>query len=353
MRAILTINAGSSSLKLGWFDADTLSCIARDTLKPDASISDWIGKRSGTLVAVGHRIVHGGSVFANPIQVHAPVLVQLKTLIPLAPLHLPHNISLVEKLLHTYPDCPQIACFDTAFHHTIEPLETRFAIPSALHDAGIRRYGFHGLSYAYIASVLPEHLGTTAAGKVVVAHLGNGSSMCAMRDGKSITTTMGFSTLDGLMMGSRCGTFDAGAVLHLQEQMELSAHEIHTLLYEQSGLLGVSGISKDMRELERSNDPNAALAINLYCRMAAKHLGSLMMVLGGLDALVFTGGIGEHSARTRKTILGYLEWFGVKLDTAQNDAHALRISMESSSIPVYVIPTNEELVIARACKVIL
>jgi acetate kinase len=350
MQRILTVNAGSSSLKLGWFDAESLECITRETVRPDADITAWITKQTGDVIAAGHRMVHGGRIFTQPVVVNSSTLATLKSLMPLAPLHLPHNIAWLEKLMQAYPQCKQIACFDTAFHHTIGPLERRFAIPESLHHEGIERYGFHGLSYEYIASVLPEHLKDQSDGKVIVAHLGNGSSMCAMNNRESIATTMGFSTLDGLMMGTRCGALDAGVVLHLHDQLKIPIHEIHSLLYDQSGLLGVSGISKDMHELETSTDPRAQFAIELYCHMAAKQLGSLMVSLGGLDALVFTGGIGEHSAKTRAGIARYFEWMDMKINTDKNHHNLSGISMDGSTIPVYVIPTNEEIVLATACR---
>jgi acetate kinase len=352
MRAILTLNVGSSTVKCGWFDAKTLDCKSRITLKSKDEITGWIAKQEGELSAIVHRVVHGGILFHAPVIIDNNVLSQLKTLIPLAPLHQPHNIALIESMRKAYPDIPNIACFDTAFHHSIAPLEREFALPRTLTDEGLIRYGFHGLSYEYIASILPSMIGDAAKKNVIALHLGNGSSMCAIKNGKSVATTMGFSTLDGLMMGTRCGTLDVGVLLYLAQEKGMSIADISHLLYSESGLKGTSGISADMRELETSIDPSAAHAIDLYCLMAARHLGSLIISLGGLDLLIFTGGIGENSARVRAKICNYLSWLDIVLDSDLNQQNELRISAQYSKKEVWVLPTNEEKVMAEAAQTI-
>lgn len=350
MKAILTLNVGSSTVKCGWFDADSLECKARTTLKNMDEITGWVAAQGGAPIAVSHRVVHGGTSFTAPVKVNAEILAKLKTLIPLAPLHQPHNIAQIERMMAAYPSVPNIACFDTAFHHIIPEIEREFALPRALTKEGVVRYGFHGLSYEYIASILPGMLGDAAKGTVIVAHLGNGSSMCAIKQGKSIATTMGFSTLDGLMMGTRCGSLDAGAVLYLLEEKRMNVKDVSNLLYQESGLKGVSEISSDMRTLEASNDPRAAQAIDLYCHMAARHLGELMMVSGGMSALVFTGGIGEHSALVRQKICSYLSWLDVILDADLNTASEIRISARYSKKEVWVLPTDEEKIMASGAR---
>lgn len=299
-------------------------------------------------VAAGHRVVHGGRDFAGPIVVDATVRETLEGFVPLAPMHQPHNLAAIDAIAKLAPHLPQVACFDTSFHRTQPRLAQLFGIPRSLSDEGIIRYGFHGLSYDYIAGVLPEHLGEASNGRVIVAHLGNGASMCAMRERKSVATSMGFTALDGLMMGQRCGQLDAGVVLHLIEQRGLSASDVRQLLYEQSGLYGVSGISNNMQVLEASDDPCAKEAIELYCYRAACEIGALASTLGGLDALVFTAGIGENSARVRQMICERSAWLGVAIDRAANAANAPRLGAPDSSVAVRVIPTNEEAVIAEA-----
>lgn len=353
MQRILTVNAGSSSIKLGVFDVPSLEPIARTQVSSEEELLQWTQPYFDSLVAIGHRVVHGGTVFTKPTQMDDAAIQTLRTLIPLAPLHEPHNIHFIELLKSLHPDCAHIACFDTAFHHSVPDIEQRYAIPDALMQSGVKRYGFHGLSYEYIASVLPDISNTAAQGRTVVAHLGNGSSMCALLAGKSIATTMGFSTVDGLMMGTRSGSIDPGVLLYLERERNMGHAEISKLLHTQSGLLGVSGISSDMRTLEASASPEAERAISLYCYMAAKHLGSLAMVLGGLDALVFTGGIGEHSSLIRARICGYLAWMGLELYNARNIGHNQKISAETSVILTLVVPTNEEKVIAKACLELL
>jgi acetate kinase len=314
-----------------------------------AFLADFVrGEARGLeLEAVGHRVVHGGPKFARPVQMNRDVLAQLETFVPLAPLHQPHNLAPIRMLLDRRPDLPQVACFDTAFHSTNPEVAQRFAIPDEFYDAGVRRYGFHGLSYEYVASVLPEHDARAAAGRTVVCHLGNGSSMCAMRAGKSVASTMGFTALDGLPMGTRSGAIDPGVMLYLMDERKMDARAIEKLLYNQSGLLGVSGISSDMRKLLDSSDPRAKLAVDLYVYRIGRELGSLAAALGGLDALVFTAGIGENSAVIRERVCRDAKWLGVTLDTAVNDGRTPRISATGSRVSAWVVPTNEELMIAR------
>jgi len=299
------------------------------------------------IVAVGHRVVHGAERYAAPIVLTPADIEALAGFNPLAPLHQPHNIAGIRALAALLPGVPQVACFDTAFHMTQPPLARRFALPRRLSEAGIKRYGFHGLSYEYIARVLPQHLGAKADGRVVVAHLGNGASMCAMCERRSVATTMGFTALDGLMMGTRCGAIDPGVLLHLMEFHGMDAAGITKLLYKESGLLGVSGVSQDMRTLLASPAPEAAEAVELFCYRIARELGSLAAALGGLDALVFTAGIGEHAAPVRERICRQSEWLGVKLDAAANAGHETRIGSDASKVDVLVLPTNEEWMIAR------
>ena len=306
---------------------------------------DWLHHlpQSFTLKAVGHRVVHGGTIFYGPCLVNADRIKEIASLTPLAPLHQPHNVLAIESIEKIYPGLPQVACFDTTFHQTQELLAMCFALPRNLTEEGVIRYGFHGISYEYIASVLPQELGS----RVVVAHLGNGASLCAMKNGKSVATTMGFTTLDGLVMGSRCGTLDPGVILYLLQEKRFSAEQINKLLYAQSGLLGVSGISTNMHDLQSSSDPHAMEAVNLFCYRAAKELCGLLADLHGCDALIFTAGIGENSAFVRKKICEHLEWLGVILDEHANSTNALLISDNKSAILVGVIPTNEEYMIAR------
>jgi acetate kinase len=299
------------------------------------------------LVGVGHRVVHGGPDYAQPVVVDATVAAALEQLIPLAPLHQPHNVAPIRRLLERAPDVRQVACFDTAFHRTNPDLAQRFALPEELHAAGVRRYGFHGLSYEYIASVLGQVDALAAAGRTVVLHLGNGASMCAMAAGRSVASTMGFTAVDGLMMGTRSGSLDPGVVLYLMDRRGMDVRAVETLLYSQSGLLGVSGISNDMRTLLASSDPRARLAIDLYCYRIRRELGSLAAALGGLDAIVFTGGIGENSPAIRERVCRDATWLGVELDAAANAAGGPRISTPGARASAWSIPTNEELMIAR------
>ncbi len=331
MSIILTCNAGSSNTKLAAFDSKTLERKGHAVTHNAAETLEWlcsIGELG--IKAVGHRVVHGGREFTQPVKITDDVLAKLKSYVSLAPLHQPAALKLIEEVKKLYPDVPQIACFDTAFHHTMPEIERRLPLPVWYHKEGIQRYGFHGLSYQHIAAVLPEFAGSKAKGRVIVAHLGGGSSACAMKDLKSVASTMGFSTLDGLMMGTRTGALDAGVVLHLLQQMEMKLEEVDRLLYLESGLQGVSALSADMRVLMASDRKEAREAINLYCYLAAKQISGLLPALGGLDALVFTGGIGENITPVRERIVDLLRWIG--------------------DFPVYVIPTDEELVIAESCR---
>ncbi len=301
------------------------------------------------LAGVGHRVVHGGLKYFQPVRVDAEVLANLEQLIPLVPLHQPHNLAPIRLVNKLMPEVPQVACFDTAFHHTNHPLAQMFALPKEMTDAGLRRYGFHGLSYEYIASVLPARAPKAAAGKTIVLHLGNGSSLCALDAGKSIATSMGFSSLDGVPMGTRCGALDPGVILFLLEQKQMDVRAIEKLLYNQSGLLGVSGISSDVRVLLANQDPGAELALDLFVYRIGRELGSLAAALGGLDAIVFTAGIGENAVKIRERICRDAAWLGIELDPAAN-AHpdpSGRITTSQSRVSGWVLPTNEELMIAR------
>jgi acetate kinase len=383
--AIIVLNAGSSSLKFTEFVVradDALEAVVSGILEElygrarfrakdangkvvdehaweeDAApqhagalefLFGWLRGRArdGKLIAVGHRVVHGGSRYAAPVRVDAAILETLAEFIPLAPLHQPHNLLPIRVIAEKRPDIVQVACFDTAFHQTALPLAQAFALPASITDRGVRRYGFHGLSYEYIASVLAQHDARAAAGKTVVLHLGNGASMCAMLGGKSVASTMGFTAVDGLPMGTRTGNLDPGVVLYCMQELKMDAAAIESLLYKESGLLGVSGISSDMRELLESSEPRAKLAIDLFVYRIGRELGSLAAALGGLDAIVFTAGIGERAAAIREAVCRQATWLGVELDAAANAAGGPRISTASSRIAAWVIPTNEELMIAR------
>ena len=305
------------------------------------------------LVAVGHRVVHGGSVYAAPVRLTAEIVGHLEQFIPLAPLHQPHNLKPIRLLLENQPQLPQVACFDTAFHRNQPEVAQAFALPPAITDRGVLRYGFHGLSYEYIASVLPEVDPRAAAGRSIVLHLGNGASMCAIHGGRSVASTMGFTAVDGLPMGTRSGNLDPGVVLYLMDELKMDARAIEKLLYQQSGLLGVSGVSSDMRTLLASAEPRAKFAVELFVYRIGRELGSLAAALGGLDALVFTAGIGEHAAVIRERVCRAATWLGVELDPAANAAGGPRLSMADSRVAAWVIPTNEELMIARHTRRLL
>jgi len=383
--AILVINAGSSSVKFSLYRADNrptkqhLLCegklagighpvdfVAQDlsgkrliqqTLPAGtthesalAALLHWIEQQFGDLVllAAGHRVAHGGTGYMAPVVLNAQVMADLRSLIPLAPMHQPHHLAAVEALARLHPHLPQVACFDTSFHHTQPKVATLFALPRALTEEGIRRYGFHGLSYEYIASILPEFLGSEAAdGRIVICHLGSGASMCAIRQRQSVATTTGFTALDGLPMSRRCGTLDPGVVLYLLQQKGMSADAVTRLLYNESGLYGVSEISDDMRELLSSDDPRAAEAIDLFVYRIGRELGALVACLGGLDALVFTAGIGENAAAIRRCVCRHAAWIGVDLDDHRNDAGGPCITRPGSVVSAWVIPTNEDLMIAH------
>lgn len=380
--ALLVLNAGSSSLKFSVFlDQDPLRpllrgqveglltsprFVARDATALVAEKTWPAGTRLGhrgaieflfewgrsgvvgghRIVAVGHRVVHGGTKFAGPVLVDDGLIAELDALVPLAPLHQPHNVAAIAAVTRTAPGLPQVACFDTAFHSTQPPVARAFGLPRRLADEGVRRYGFHGLSYEYIASVLPDTDRRAAAGRTVVAHLGNGASMCAMNGGRSVATTMGFTALDGLIMGTRCGEIDPGALLYLLDRHRMTPRALQELLYEQSGLLGVSGHSSDMRVLLRSSTAEDVEAVDLFIYRIGRSLGSLAAALGGLDALVFTGGIGENAPFIRARVCRDAAWLGVVLDEMANARGGPRISRVASNTSAWVIPTDEEAMIA-------
>lgn len=305
------------------------------------------------LAAVGHRVVHGGLDYAAPVRLTAEIVGHLEQFIPLAPLHQPHNLRPIRLLLANQPQLPQVACFDTAFHRHQPETAQAFALPPEITERGVRRYGFHGLSYEYIASTLPRVDPRAAAGRAVVLHLGNGASMCAIQAGKSMASTMGFTAVDGLPMGTRSGNLDPGVVLYLMDELKMDARALEKLLYQQSGLLGVSGLSSDMRTLLASDEPRAKFAVELFVYRIGRELGSLAAALGGLDALVFTAGIGEHSAEIRERVCRAAAWLGVELDPAANAAGGPRLSTADSRVAAWVIPTNEELMIARHTRRLL
>jgi acetate kinase len=381
-KKILVLNAGSSSLKFGLFD--TINTGAKHLFagevadigdKPHLTVKDmngkiildrswplprtqddilhdilgWADERAGKdeLAAVGHRIVHGGSQFIAAARLDQETIDQLSRLTPMAPLHQEACLAPARALRSLRPNLMQIGCFDTAFHSALEPPVSRFAILRSYEESGIRRYGFHGLSYEFIAGRLKEVSPALAGKRTVVAHLGSGASLCAMRNGRSLDTTMGFTPLDGLMMGTRCGTIDPGILLYLQSERGMSAEDLEQLLYHKSGLLGVSGISSDMRTLLSSSDPRAAEAIELFTFEVAKAICAMALTLEGLDCLVFTGGIGEHAAKVRATVCNRLRWLGLELDPQANNADADLISLGSSSVEIRVIRTSEETTIAR------
>lgn len=383
---ILTLNAGSSSLKFSFWHCETrvgLSELFRGAVEQIGTgphlivrssggdrIADkdfgkegahlthehllqelfaWVSQSQGqkTIQAIGHRIVHGGNSFVAPVRIDDQVMEKLSRLEPLAPLHQPHNLSGIRACARLMPRVPQVACFDTAFHHTMGPLARRLGLPRAYDEVGVRRYGFHGLSFEFIAQRLRTLDPDLARGRVIIAHLGNGASLCAIREGRSVDTTMGFTTLDGLLMGTRPGTLDPGAVTYLMREHAMSAAEIEDVLYHCSGLVGVSGISSDMRKLLASGDSHAREAVDLFIFRAAREIGALTASLGGLDGLVFTAGIGEHSPEIRARICAHCAWLGIILDQRANGAAGPRISAQASRIHVYVIPTDEERMIAE------
>jgi acetate kinase len=304
----------------------------------------WGGSR---VLGVGHRVVHGGARYDRPVRVTDEVLVELRKLVPLAPLHQPYNLAAIDAVSERLPDVAQVACFDTSFHRGQPAVAELVPLPERVRSQGVQRYGFHGLSYEYIASVLPEVAPGIAGGRVVVAHLGSGASLCALKGGKSIDSSLGFTALDGLCMGTRPGSLDPGVVLHLFQGLGLSAKEVEKMLYKESGLLGISGISNDMRDLLGRSEPAARLAVDYFVYRVAREIGALAAVLGGVDGLVFTAGIGENSAEIRRRIAEASAWLGIELDAAANEKGGPRISTAKSAVSAWVVPTNEELMIAR------
>ena len=385
--AVLTVNAGSSSIKFGLFEIGEPRSssprlvargevegigsgphfIARDPAGQTLSEQHWDDPHQAfqslldrvigwtedhlgadALIAAGHRVVHGGPAHDRPERVTPALLGVLDRLTPLAPLHEPHNISPIRAIAAARPKLPQVACFDTAFHHTMPKVATRFALPREYEDAGVRRYGFHGLSYEYIAGKLREVAPALANGRVIAAHLGNGASLCAMRAGQSIDTTMGFTALDGLVMGTRSGNLDPGVILYMQQQCGLTTKQVETLLYQQSGLLGISGgIASDMRTLLKSTDFRAKEAIELFVYRIAREIGALTSSLGGLDGLVFTAGIGEHTPEIREMVCTRLGWLQIAIDRQANQRNAMSVSSPESGVAVLVVPTDEEIMIVR------
>jgi acetate kinase len=387
--SLLVLNAGSSSIKFAWYAVQGSSLGARmlggqvaniaqaPRLQLDGSgaqavelepppdsegasahalhrLLDWLDPRlrDTRLIGLGHRVVHGGERFAAPARIDDGVIEGLQALVPIARLHQPYEIDAIDACRARYPGVPQVACFDTAFHHTLPQVARLFPLPRAIIDAGVRRYGFHGLSYAYIASRLPALLAGEGidvdSARVVVAHLGSGSSMCALRGGRSIATTMGFTALDGLMMATRAGSVDPGILLYLLQERGMTPEQVSEMLYRRSGLLGVSGSSADMKELLARDDLHAREAVALFEHCVVREAGALIAALGGIDALVFTAGIGQHAAPVRAHVCGALSWLGIELDAGANAGHALCVSTAESRVPVWVVPTDEEVVIARA-----
>jgi len=326
-----------------------LDATVRDGRNALGALATWLRSKYGgsRVLGVGHRVVHGGSRFKGPTVLDRPILAELNELVPLAPLHQPYNLAAIDAVFERLPGVPQVACFDTSFHRGQSAVAELIPLPRDLREAGLQRYGFHGLSYEYIASVLPQTAPEIANGRVIVAHLGSGASLCALKDGKSVDSTLGFTALDGLCMGTRPGTLDPGVVLHLFQGLNMSAKEVETLLYKKSGLLGISGISNDMRDLLGRSEPEARLAVDYFVYRVAKEIGALTAVLGGLDGLVFTAGIGENSPEIRQRICTASTWLGIEIDEAANASRETKISTTKSAVPVLVIPTNEELMIAR------
>ena len=384
MDTILVVNAGSSSVKFQVFSVEGEGALrrqikgqidgigSRPRLRATGASGDPLADRAYPLeavpdvpaamgiagewlrnelrinpLAVGHRVVHGGPAYERPVLIDHGVVARLERFINLAPLHQPHNLAPIRSILAGFPTLPQVACFDTAFHRTHSAVADHYAIPHQLHAEGVRRYGFHGLSYEYIAKSLPQIAPAIAKGRVIVAHLGSGASMCALKGGQSVESTMGFTALDGLPMGTRPGQLDPGVVLYLMSEKGMSATKVQDFLYRDCGLKGLSGISNDMRELEASDAPNAKLAIDYFVYRIGLNAGMLAAALQGLDAFIFTAGIGENSASIRARVVEQLGWLGVTLDPAANSRHARQISRSDSRIPVYVVPTDEELMIAR------
>jgi len=386
----LVLNAGSSSLKFCVYrclEAEAWNLASRGQIegigtsprllvkdgegriladrRPDSEVRDgrealnvlaaWLRStyESAEVVGVGHRVVHGGAQFTGPTIVTPDVLRELKRLIPLAPLHQPYNLAAIEVAFERLPNVPQVACFDTSFHRGQPAVAETVPLPREICGQGVQRYGFHGLSYEYIASVLPSAAPEIASGRVIIAHLGSGASLCALKNGKSFDCTLGFTALEGLCMGTRPGSVDPGVILYLFQNLGLSAKDVEKILYKKSGLLGISGVSSDMRELSKSGDPGARLAIDYFVYRATKEIGAMTAVLGGIDGLVFTAGIGENSSEIRQRICASSAWLGIELDKEANARNGPRISTPESKVSTWVIPTNEELMIARHTGLLL
>jgi acetate kinase len=387
---VLVLNAGSSSLKFcvyhqpeeaGWRlesrgqiegIGTSPRIVAKDgegkiliDRRPDGDVQDgrealsalaaWLRSMYGgsEVVGVGHRVVHGGSRFTGPTLVTPQVMTELRQLVPLAPLHQPHNLAAIEAVSERLPGVPQVACFDTSFHRGQPAVAELIPLPLEIRRGGVQRYGFHGLSYEYIASVLPHAAPEIGTARTIVAHLGSGASLCALKNGKSADCTFGFTALDGLCMGTRPGSVDPGVILYLFQGLGLSAKEVETLLYKRSGLLGISGVSNDIRDLLRSDEPSARLALDYFVYQVAKEIGAMAAALGGIDTLVFTAGIGENSSEIRRRICESSAWLGVELDAEANGSNGPRVSTPHSKVAAWVIPTNEELMIARHTGVLL
>ncbi len=379
---IAVLNSGSSSIKFAVYDADASQTMlfrgqieqlgiaphlrivgtGNELLKEQKGPADKLNFQSATLeiihasralldgkpaVGIGHRVVHGGMRYSEPVRITEQVLDYLDELVPLAPLHQPNNLAPIRAIAAAAPQIPQIACFDTAFHRNQPELAQLFALPRWITETGVRRYGFHGLSYEYIVSRLKDFAPDLARGRVVIAHLGNGASLCAVNDGRSVTSTMGFTAVDGLMMGTRCGSIDPGVLLYLMDRHGMDRGALENLIYRQSGLLGVSGVSADMRTLRASADPAAREATDLFVYRIVREIGSLTAALGGLDGLVFTGGIGENDAATRAEVSAGCRWLGLELDEVRNQGGSGQISRDGSKLSAWVIPTDEERMIAR------
>jgi acetate kinase len=385
---IAVVNAGSSSVKFAFYDSAgdeplllkgqveqigvSPSLLASDPDGNEVATRSWPAEGFGhtqamqailevareqlagsSVKGIGHRVVHGGTRFTGPVEVSADIIAELDQLTSLAPLHQPHNLSPIKAIAEARPDIRQVACFDTAFHQTQPDLAQTFALPRNLSEEGIRRYGFHGLSYEYVSSRMREVAPDHAEKRIIIAHLGNGASLCAINGGRSVASTMGFTAVDGLVMGTRCGSIDPGALIYLMDEKGMGARDLENLIYKESGLLGLSGISSDMRTLRGSDDPKAREAIDLFIYRIVREIGSHAAALGGLDGLVFTGGIGEHDAKTRLEVTAGCGWLGAALDEAKNDGGEGRIDAESSKIPIWVIPTDEERVMARQAAAVL
>jgi acetate kinase len=385
---IAVVNAGSSSVKFGFYDTEgdepllLKGQVEQIGVSPSLTASDaggnelaqlsWPAKGFGhaeamhaiietarellpgsTVKGVGHRVVHGGTRFAAPVEVTAEIISELEKLSPLAPLHQPHNLAPIKAIASAVPVIRQVACFDTGFHQSQRPIAQAYALPRELSDSGIRRYGFHGLSYEFVSTrlgvVSPEHAGK----RIIIAHLGNGASLCAIHEGRSVATTMGFTAVEGLVMGTRCGSIDPGVLIYLMDEHGMDARGIESLVYKKSGLLGVSGISSDMRTLRGSDDPKAREAIDLFIYRIFREIGSLAAALGGLDGLVFTGGIGQRDAKTRQEVVAGCAWLGAVLDEEANADHEQRIESALSRLPIWVLPTDEERVICRHTAALL